>query len=378
MTKHLLWLLLICLTTSATWAQVKLSKKEYDEMQEKIRQGETLRLENAALKKTSDSLATVVKKMASVALPKEEPKDSAKLKAKDEEIAKLKAETDKLKADIEKLKTESANGAKPKDYDQLKANLKTALDSITKVNNQLKASEEHFSNQKELTEQKEAALAKEHAALQNLQKQLDAQKQMLEDATKLRSENEALMKKFFGELDTEVNALIVQKDFQAAKPKLDALNKEIERLKGSNKNYVNSLDIYSKKLQWYQDMNNTLAAAKKALDEEFNRANIAKLNNDLNNIKTAATNPAKPTVEQVKDIDAQLALLGNYCGQHNYVCNKLKDADDFGNDKIGATEEIDAALERVEASYTFLLRKLKERKAKPTDKTITLKRVQCD
>jgi hypothetical protein len=189
------------------------------------------------------------------------------------------------------------------------------------------------------------------------------------------NENEALKNMLFDTINTHVNRILNSADFTSQRPNIEKLNADIEQLKNVNPQFVNSLTAYSSKLEWYKNMTNAIENSKKTLDEKYETAKVTEAYLKLEAVQNSVI--SKPTVAQNTIIETQKTLLKDYCGKYYYVANKMNDANYFGADKVGALEEIDAALKRTDKNYSFLIKKLEERKKNPTNKTLTLEKVPC-
>ena len=294
---------------------------------------------------------------------------NTQLDAKNKEIEILKAKIAELEA---KTPNNTTNKA---ELDKYKAEAKQATDALAAKNTELNKLKEQLQDLEVEAKQKDATLSKLEIQKQNKDKEIASLREQVGSTQKITAENEALKQQVFSEMDKDVNTVIAQSDFLAAKPKLVDLAKQVNALKTANPNYAKSLDGYLKKLDWYQDWGNAIENATKILAEAYEVKNVTAAILELENVKNSTI--VKATTAQTKLVDTQIALLTDYCGRYNYVSNKMNDANDFGADKIGALEEIDAALKRTDRAYTFLIKKLEERKKNPTNKTIILPRVDC-
>lgn len=189
------------------------------------------------------------------------------------------------------------------------------------------------------------------------------------------NENEALRNRLFENINTQIRTILNSADFLTQRLNIEKLIAEIEQLKNVNPQFVNSLTAYSSKLEWYKDMTNAIENSKKTLDEKYETAKVTEAYLKLEAVQNSVI--SKPTAAQNTIIETQKALLKDYCGEYIYVANKMNDANYFGADKVGALEEIDAALKRTDKAYSFLIKELEKRRKDPSNKALTLERVNC-
>ncbi len=215
---------------------------------------------------------------------------------------------------------------------------------------------------------KEAKISAKDIEIQKLKDELAKREAILK-------ENSILMNSFVRDINNEINLILLAPDMLAQTPKINSINSKIENLINSNKGYINSFTVYSDKLKWYQDMTEAIEDAKKILGEKYETKKITIAITKLEAVQNSVI--TKPTSEQNKIIETQKSLLKDYCGRHNYVVGKMNDANYFEADKVGAIEEIDAALIRTDKGYSFLIKELEKRRKDPSNKALTLERVNC-
>jgi hypothetical protein len=281
------------------------------------------------------------------------------LKQKIDSLQKLLTTSDKANPQLEKLKNENK---------QLK-------DSISGINKSLEVSEDE---KYVLTKEKgvnEATITELKTKLSSKDSDIKKIREEIDKRDAIAKENKYLLEQLHKNIGTEISTVLAAIDMQAQKSKIQELNIKIDGLKSLDPKLINSFSVYSDKLKWYQEMSEAIYHSKKILDEKYEPGKVTEAVLRLQAIQNSVI--AKPTEEQNKQIETQIALLKNYCGKYYYVANKMNDANYFGADKVGALEEIDAALKRTDKNYTFLIKKLEERRKNPTNQALTLEKVDC-
>ncbi len=357
--KQLFCLCLLSFITLSLYAQrkgqVNIPRAEYDEIMNKLRQAESLRQENETYKKRIDSLNTQLKNNNQA--------------AKDKEIADLKARIKVLEA----THKQDPKGAIGPDPCQLQ--LKQAKDSLSAQQKKITHLEDELFKKNNLLKQAEAKTQKAETEAAQKAKENQSLQQDLAKNNSIRTENETLRQQVFKDLDKQINDLLPLHNFAATQPKMEALRQQIEQLKKSNPQFVNSLSLADKKADWYLGMIKTIEQAQKTLDEAYDLKKVTEAIVLLEQIEKSPT--VQPSTEQAKIIATQKALLSDYCNKHNYTANKMEDANYFGAAAGEAIKEIDTALRNIDKGYTFLIKKLEERKKNPTNKNISLDKATC-
>jgi hypothetical protein len=225
----------------------------------------------------------------------------------------------------------------------------------------------------------ETTLKAKNVEIKESERQNSNLKKELEKKDLASREYNSLMNLYFKNLGSEINSILAVADFKTQKSNIEKINAEIENFKKLDPSISNSLNVFVDKLNWYINMAEAIENSKKILDIQFDTEKVKEAYIKLNNIQNSPI--SKPTVEQIKLIEAQKTLLNDYCGSHNYVASKMADANSYittiGADKDSILEEIDAALKRTDKGYSFLIKKLEERKKNPANKTLTIERVNC-
>lgn len=296
-----------------------------------------------------DSLKTIISSNKGIG---KSPNSDQKLIEKEKELSQLKEELDQSKSELTNFKAQlSSTQAKVKKFEK-------ELTRAKEMNARLKASNKGL----------EAKISEKDKNLEKVKGNLAAQ----QSANK---ENEILKKALFADISKEVKEVMKSADYRTTLPKVAALESKIEEQKKLHPNRQETLNTYNLELGWYKGYANTLTKSIQLLDSEYDLEKVVKTKTQLEHLKKSTNH--SPTEDQNKNIDAQIKLLDAYCGKYNYAVNKFEDANEFGSYKVGALEEVNAAVKRVEKEYTFLHRKLEQRKKDPTNSKISLTRVTC-
>ncbi len=350
--KQILLLLLICLPYFAFSQDESNPKKPKDT---KIKPKEEIKQLKASLAKLNNDYNSL----------KEKNKSSSPL-AQNPSNNTTSDSIKYLKKEIESLQKMLSDNDKPNS--QLKIENNQLKDSIKSINDSLALKIEENRNYKATLLKIKEEISGKDTEILKIRKENDR-------IQSLNSENIGIVALIEKKISSEISTLLVALDMQAQKLKISSLKLEIEDLKKTYPKFPSSIDRYVNELKWYQEMSDAIDYSKKILDETYEIIKVTSAVIKLESIQNSVI--AKPTSEQNKIIETQKTLLKDYCGRYNYVVNKMIDADFFKADKVSALEEIEAALKRTDKNYTFLIKKLEERKKNPTNKVLTLEKVDC-
>jgi chromosome segregation ATPase len=310
-----------------------------------------------------DSLKTIINSSKGI---EKSPNSDQKLKEMEQELSQLKKELDQSKA-AEKKK-DSKLQLTTAELANLKTQLSNAQAKVKKLEEELAKANEVNARLEAKNKGLEAQISEQDKSLAKVKGNLAAQ----QSANK---ENDILKKALFADITKEVKEVMKSADYITTLPKVTALESKIEEQKKLHPNRQETLNTYNLELGWYKDYANTLTKSIQLLDSEYDLEKVVKTKTQLEHLKKSTNHSS--TEGQNKNIDAQIKLLDAYCGKYNYAVNKFEDANSFAKNKGMALEEINAALKRVEKEYTFLHRKLNQRKKDPTNSEISLTRVTC-